>query len=458
MKEPLKELDVIDYRNKMQWRRFTKYFDSGKEVETRYFHKLKSNHYDIAFCIDRLQDCMMFNVSIPKYYYGTNIIQWIPIFSNPSFKIYSNHPLNNMIKETYWPLMDFFKRFFGRWFTDFRLDPRNVQITRLDFCFNQVYASKAEAFQVLHHMKRIRRKFFRDESKGQHDRHGGFSYWTQAYSCKVYHKGLEYKSGEGDRRRHKAFNRRNNQNYFPIESLQAFADRILRFEMTFRNAKMSEIYKEKVFRFDDELHQKWWSRRKSLDSNGYIKFASRGKEVKVEYQNLKGNHKRLVNYMRNISSKTFRFHLKSDSHFPISIDQDLDYIFSAKKMRDFPFERNQVLSKDLFVELGNYFVDFVREFQPKSSKAIIDGFVKIEEMKADKQTKDAEFKKYVGTLNRYIGNKDSINYHKLALILKLSAIYSYDEIKKMDLFPARTWYRYQQMLKRIGITKASFID
>jgi len=79
-------------------------------------------------------------------------------------------------------------------------------------------------------------------------------------------------------------------------------------------------------------------------------------------------------------------------------------------------------------------------------------------MKADKETKQREFKRFASSINARMTDKDGINYNKLLLILKMSSMYSFEEIKKLELFPARSWYRYTRKLKDFGITKASFSE
>ena len=451
--EPLKDSDYVEYRNREQWRRFVEFHDTGKRIEMKYFRQIKSSHYDIIYTIDRYQDCIWFNLSIPKYYYGTNIVQWIPKFSDPSYKVYPESPLYHHMCATYKPLMNFFKSFFTRWFPDYYINPTKVEINRIDFCFNQVYLTRGEAFQTLAMMKRIKRNQMKDTTSEDQftDRHGGFSWKTKDYSIKVYHKGLEYRTS--DKKSHLHLNKKFGKEYFPIEHLQNFADRILRFEMTLRSRKISDIYKQRVFRIDDEIHQKYWKIFKSINSSGHL-INARGE--KQYYVQLKTITKKFVKYMSNIYNKNFAFHLATSSDFDYSIDPDIDKILNERRKDKLPFERNMVFSKSLFVELGKYFIEFVKEFQPNSCADLVKAFAEVEAMKITKKEKDKQYERVISHLRTRYVTKRSINYGKLALLIRLMSIYSFEEIRKLDLFPRSTWYRYQQELKRLGVTKASF--
>src|SRR5690349_615636 len=68
--------EVFNESVKRLHKTFLVYHDSGTMLEKAHFNKLKSNHYQISYQIDYLRDFIVFNVSIPKYYFGTNILHF----------------------------------------------------------------------------------------------------------------------------------------------------------------------------------------------------------------------------------------------------------------------------------------------------------------------------------------------------------------------------------------------
>lgn len=260
--------------------------ENGKENEKKIygrgkfnvdFNSLKSNHYSIAYKIDEKGDFIDFNLSIPKYLYGNNIQMFIDhSLKNRHLSVFQT--MKDALSKSYAATMRFIGFFFKQEFKSLSSesglfwDETCLEIVRVDFCYNQFFSSKAEALQYLNDVKPIAKKFLRQTS--QHTVfQTSISWVTDAYSFKIYHKGTEYDQ-VGDKRRHIGFNKqywskrpdldsfvtgfdehgrpvtqRRSKNaldgVFDVNFFQKVSDKILRYEMTFRNAYMDYIYKNR---------------------------------------------------------------------------------------------------------------------------------------------------------------------------------------------------------------------
>ena len=77
--------------------------------------------------------------------------------------------------------------------------------------------------------------------------------------AKIYHKGSEYASGNGKMNHHRRVNSEEDKDIFPVdnkfdeegnvirEGLRSISDRILRYEISFKNSYFSHLHKRKFF-------------------------------------------------------------------------------------------------------------------------------------------------------------------------------------------------------------------
>lgn len=115
------------------------YHDTGNSMEKADFRKLKSSHYEIAFCIDYHNDCITFNLSIPKYFYGTNVLHTNTPPNHPKFNFFEHNTLKKNFSEAYNKLQQFFEHFFINEFGTINIYRSYVEINRIDLCYNQVF-------------------------------------------------------------------------------------------------------------------------------------------------------------------------------------------------------------------------------------------------------------------------------------------------------------------------------
>lgn len=173
------------------------------------FIKIPSSGYDINFFYQENDDCLRVSLSIPKYYYGQNIAQHIM-----SIATALDNQLNYQLELVYTFIRDFNRDILGT-----PICGQDIEIERLDFCFNIIFSSKGQSLQFLQMIKEQKVKYLGDRSN-LYVYNTSIQYRGDGYSWKFYHKGTEVKNTVSEHQRQ-------------------FADRIMRFEVTIRRRKMS---------------------------------------------------------------------------------------------------------------------------------------------------------------------------------------------------------------------------
>jgi hypothetical protein len=134
------------------------------------------------------------------------------------------------------------EQFFKQSFFIDRIDPFDVEVNRIDLCFNLFFPSKHDSLEYL---RAIIEKFGKGSVIRKNE---SIHLVTDRYSFKIYHKGTEFRKNDM-RELMSGFGRKNltrsskkgkkmggNLRGYDIDDLAARADRILRYEVTFRNS------------------------------------------------------------------------------------------------------------------------------------------------------------------------------------------------------------------------------
>ena len=273
----------------------------SNQIYSNHIHQ-PSSHYDLAYQINVAKNCILFNFSIPKFLFGTNICQFVK-HPNETYGVFARSEQENfetVMSRTYDRLMHFVNTFVktftnvitsvgGNKVKTLQVEPIDVEIRRLDMCFNQYFKSKKDAFEYLMTQKRIKKKYIRESSNNKTDWRSSIFLKTDYYVAKIYHKGDEYRSKKGDLSDHKRINKKYAEKGlnapFDIPFLQAEADRILRYEISFKRAYMSRLFKQNIFRVNCPEHQKM-------------------KEIEKEHKRLKDKNKRAWEKYYKIEDET----------------------------------------------------------------------------------------------------------------------------------------------------------
>jgi hypothetical protein len=313
------------------------YADHEKEhnLNVRGKYSLTSQSYDVIFKININAGYIEFSFSIPKYLFGHQLAQFIPQINSKEFlkSTYKNHSFDYQSKLLFNRLTLFIDHFFNDLCNKFKVDmlPNHeyIEIFRLDFCYNQYFENKKLALLYLDEQKKIHKKKSFKKSKVLSEDSTTKNFQTSltigrssGNYFKIYHKGSEYTSKNGDYSKHQKLNEYhwsamrsitdNNKldkhfkfvkNYFDKKSelgkedrkdtsfTQFFStkdinlkkerqdvanflnktmyintpffkdesDKILRYELSLSGQYLSTVYKHKIFRNNCSIHNKYKS-------------------------------------------------------------------------------------------------------------------------------------------------------------------------------------------------------
>ena len=442
------------------------YHDTGK---TQIFYRDKiyvtSSHYYLGYQIRNDRNYIELNFSIPKFIHGTNLVQFVPHFGMGR-DVYFREQLENMelIQDmTYKRLIIFIKRFLRRYFPmvyDFGgIDLNYVEINRLDICFNQHFNSKKEALKYLEFQKRIKKKYIRETSNNKTDWGTSIFLQTDRYSAKIYHKGSEYESRNGERKHHEKINKKKGKKIFTIESiyhkdgklrvegLQNYADRLLRYEISFRNSMMSHLYRKKIFarncpefkqlKRDYKLVDKIQKRCERLS-------AKNTKNPMKEFQQLPKERKRNHKLYKSIMNKTVSFRLKVDDKTKRANASLEKMQFSKDYQASLPHET--YFSRMLLNEMFREFNSFLKQFK-------VEVLINLN----DAGNRVAQYNKDVEWFNEHWADghidkpKSKINRNKINQIILLLRTNSLDELVKQKIISRATKYNYIKVLKQLKL-------
>jgi hypothetical protein len=204
-----------------------------------------SGHYAFVYNINYSRDFIEFNFSIPKYKFGSNVIMDIEHYWDIHFKYNESTTLDYQVIYVVNNLIRFIKVFLAKEFIGCNISSQDVEVNRIDFCFNQIFPTKDDAMRYLNFQKKLHKKYAR-ENGGAYNYDTTIMYTSNRSSFKIYHKGAEYK--KKDFRQHIKINTEKQFEYFKTAQIQCLADRMLRYEMTFRSSGLNYIFKNNIFR------------------------------------------------------------------------------------------------------------------------------------------------------------------------------------------------------------------
>ena len=394
-----------------------------------------SGHYFFHAFENTDRDYLEFNLSIPKYKYGTNILMFCEHFWDKNFISHRNSTLEYNLKRSYDLLASFLHRFFEKEFPfDNIVDFSDVEINRIDLSFNQVFHDKKFALEYLEYQKRLRKKNLRSDSNSFRAYETSLMFTTKRHSLKIYHKGSEYR--KHDRKEHEKINKIKGREYFNIEGLQLFADKILRYEITFRDTMLSYLFNHKLFRKNCPVHKARYEIYKRVESSKQKNdtISKRTSSFKLDFFKKKyiENHPYIkIEKDDSIIHKKISKLLNQNRQFLLKVGPSV--IDFNSKSCSLPFDPRAFFSRDLFLECAKFFKSFIKEFQ-------------IEEKPSE------------CAVSERIDEYNSRNYHKLPKneMIKFYALLqnlSFEEVMKRGLYSRATFYRYKNRFEKIGITQ-----
>ena len=447
------------------------YSDNGK-VWTLYTNKvLTSSHYYLSYRIDLKRDFTEFNFSIPKYLYGSNLLQFVP-HPNENYLNFSMELLETMefhVSNTFDWLMRFLDRFILDWFDGLEIDKKDIEIARIDIAYNQIFNSKEDALKYLEFQKRIKKSYIRENSNYKADWSSSIFLSTERYGAKIYHKGSEYKSKNGEKSHHLKINKEKKETIFQVndeldkdgnvlkEGLQSFADRILRYEITFRKSYMSYLFKKHLFATKCPFLKAL--KKDYKKANRIKKKCEREIEKEAKKKHLTDRQKQafmtaFISLPKTLKDSYYQYDaiINKRNSFRLDISEDEkkrnttieNVTFKSNQNPTIPL--NALFTRELLHEMFKVFLKFMDEFEIKKLDKFEDNTQKVIQY-------NMKIEKYNSTIEDPNERKTKINESLANQILFNIQYHSLDEMVRLRLISRRTKYNYLKLLEKLGIEK-----
>jgi hypothetical protein len=443
--------EEFSVEQKINFRTFIKYHDTGNEQQVAHFNELKSNHYNIAYKIDYIRDFIAFNVSIPKYVYGTNVVLYNTGPMAKDFVYHKHSSIEQNLADSYRRLFRFFDKFFLKQFGEITIDRRDVEVNRIDICYNQVFSSKEASIDYLNELRKLKKKYARDATNYSRDWKTSIVYKTERYSFKVYHKGTEF--AKNDAKKLREVNE-SGAGKFDVDHYQKFADKILRYEMTFRNSQISYLFMNHLFRKDCYIWQagvKLWktSKAKKAVQENYMTYRA----------SLEPHEKHAIDYVNAKINKVKKFYLEDNpksAKFDDEMDPDKFERYPSKQER---FNQASFFSKSLFRLLGKQFCKLLEEFRLHLHENATSVLTRLDQHNAaiDNHRATLERMKVPAGDKMYKGVGKKISVQKIKMLLRLLETETFEEIAEKNYFSRQTWYNHRRELAQLGVKQSSLL-
>ncbi len=445
--------------------RETAYHDTAiTRVENHYNkHFVPSSHYFIVYKIDPLKNFIHFNFSIPKLLYGTNIMQFVLDCFHPYFDRGKHNTIEQQINEfpkRFRKVIEYcFIEMFG---LTGLVEFQDVEIRRLDFCYNQLFDSKQQALENLEAKMRFKFPKVKSTSNTMQMYNTSISYKsTTGKYFKIYHKGSEYASN--DIKHHvrmvEGLNKQSNpvkyfkkqQEYhvfknsiggtvklpikpiFNVTYLQELADKILRYEITYRPNDISVYFLNHIFRKKCRIWQNEYRNYRQL------------KRKQDKGEQLTKQEKYIFNKVQQYYNKTFSFRLDGTK-------EQLNWM--RKTSIDADVKTELPITDTILKLLAKKFFMYVKHYQIKHLPTTAEFENRLKNHNEKARRYKASKKKQDSWI--FDCNDEEIaefQVPKMMMIFELLKNYSWDEIKQHKFFSRTTHYRYKKQFESLGITR-----
>ncbi|HUC96798.1 MAG TPA: phage/plasmid replication protein [Candidatus Saccharimonadales bacterium] len=410
----------------------TFYSDSGKFLPISFRTSLfvRSSDYSISMLFsgkDPSKPSLEMTFSIPKYLYGTNVFQFVG-------------PAGLDSQAIYYRLRDFIDRFMRDNFH--QLPSKNdVEIKRLDICYNQFFLNKTEALMYQRAQRDHVENWARTKNMTMYPQPGSGTYdWsilTQRYSFKCYHKGTEFYKNDYpqlSRRRGRVARGKPDgtsvSTKLDLNYIQEQADKILRYEITFRNSMLHYLVgyncfesseRTKPFYITDDNVYKYVRR---VDKHGQFS------AMAAVYRKKKGHITTAKEwYVQHV--KSLRLHSVFDMPYsPLTIALSPESTFNYLPFR---------LAFD-------FFWNHVREVQVETRSSVPEMVKKIEDYQAHLARRKGM------KLTRSGGGRVAKGGVNIARVLIPALLAQHQDLRSLKPFlPRNTYQRLISDVKKIGI-------
>lgn len=385
--------EVIEYNQNLGM----VFHDTGRilPINHRNSKHIASSHYSLSYRLNSSTDTLEFNFSIPKYLYSTNVFEFIARYDQSPQAVYAM--LRTFILE------------FIRDNCIQQPQLKDVEIKRIDFCYNQYFSSIEDALRYLDEQKELFIKYARSSSNSYRNYDTSMQYVTRRYSFKIYHKGTEFRKHDKSE-----LVKSPNKLRIPLEYIEQQADKILRYEMTFRNSMLNWVFSQNF------LESKRKAENPFVNNHPLFKFL-----------------KKLVMLTNIRNNKNFERWLKGSKMFTVtshsSAPEVIDELINENSIT-FDYTIFSLLHSEFRQRVNAYQITEACDYQQIKNriKELNDIQQSLKDNGLNGKTKDA---------------------HRMLTAGLLLQKYSWSDLK--ELMPSRTFYRLRKDLLHIGITEST---
>lgn len=371
---------------------------------------IPSSHYSISVLPNEGRDFIELNLSIPKYEYSTNVLQFIDSYDQTVEHIFDK-------------LRATLSRLFNTYFA-YPPDWNDIEVNRIDLCFNQIFLSKADAMRYLEEQRTLNLDYARSD-KNRFQAYGSttLQYHTDNYSFKIYHKGTEFRKNDLNKLL------KNNPMCLDLNEVSEVADKMLRYEMSCKKGLLNYVFRQSV---KDDVntvfnhHYEVIAKTRTRKRNNLVKVTG------TRFNLYGGQSSKIMEWLEKIlPNKSFTFTLDSP--------WESLYTNSTELLDNY----NLCFNLELFRSLHIFFWKKVEAYQLGVKMGIRDIFEKIQQKKAEKNFKSTIY-----------GEKKKESY--VSQLLVLAALSQYTDISDLKgIIPKATYYRYKKNLEELGIPRHS---
>jgi len=408
---------------------------TGRSFDTGYDGFLRSSHYDIRFYVFYQRDYMEFNISLPKYWYGTNIFQIIDHHFDPKNLDFRNNEFWNVKQLGFKRFALVLNHFLGSSLAEM-CDKADTEIARIDFCYNLIFNTKDDALHYLSEIKKIERpRFAKTAVKITNYAHGLY-FPSENFTFKVYHKGSEFLKHSA-RRYKKEFGEER------MKNVQAAADRMLRFEIEMRKPFLTSVFIRRLKEENPKVYKSIKFARQFAKAGYIVENEKRynfdglvGVGVSGSIEKMNNTQMQMLKAGQNLITKRISFFLDSSKNSLVDLDYSDYKSYQFKELFGyFQFEA-------CIYSFKQYFTHFQLGSMDKVNA--INWFITAKN--------EADFKNMIAREAGLTSYRIGIDFRKAKQVYELLLDNSWDEIKNKQLFSERTLRRYKQFFKeRFGL-------
>ena len=317
---------------------------------------LPSSEDSVRMSYDGIKKIIEFETSIPKFYFANNVFEIYPSFND--HVNYKKHYTDlDSAKYSLKVIKDVVTKIIRSLSNGIQIPFfEDIEVNRIDLTYGQIFNSKHDALTYLYYLKPLKAPSLKPVIY-----EGGIFYNASDYSYKVYHKGLDFQQQSYNKlireNQNIIDNLKKYPNYFDsnkfktidnLDSIQKYADCILRHELRFSNKLMSYKFNSNKYLFNEKNRIIWNSLKWLYEKNEYI------------LQMLKNSKNYMVINGMRLRSKDNRIdeiHLGTEiySMFPSSTNEfERNRIVKTYKRMLIAQKRISFIKKNLFPNKFNY--------------------------------------------------------------------------------------------------------